>query len=355
MENYEVHENKFMVKIDWLSFVVKNGMELTDVFFRFGMDISQFRQMPRGLKGYRSQYRYYIGQNGFVRVLYDGTEEMGINVEISGTAISYAIECFKESLRRHTPFHSDAYEVPSDCSFSSLDYLMGLYLRSVREIADVVRIDTAIDDFGIRYFTVSEVHELIKKKQLLSRFRSYRYTYGGMIAKNICEGETLYIGSTSSDAFIRVYDKGLEQKNEMDWVRWELQLRNEKANAYADELVHSKCVSTVAVGVFSGLIRFIELDNSNRSRCSTLAKWAEFIAGVEAVSLSIPKNTPSVDAKQDWIERQCLPTVAGLILAHGGDIQAVLGDMAFHFSRLSPALQSMFLNFLEDGNCNDTE
>lgn len=350
MENYEVHENKFMIKIDWLSFVVKNGMALVDVFSRFGMDIAQFRQMPRGLKGYRSQYRYDIGQNGFVRVLYDGTEEMGINVEISGTAVSYALDCFKDSLRRHTPFHSDAYEVPSDCSFSSLDYLMGLYLRSVREVADVARIDTAIDDFGVRYFSVSEVHELIKNNRLVSHFRSYRYTYGGNIAKDKCEGETLYIGSAESDSFIRVYDKGLEQKNEMDWVRWELQLRHEKANSYADELTRSQCVSTVAIGVISGLIRFVELDNSNRSRCSTLAKWADFVAGAKAVSLSLPKNAPSVDAKQDWIERQCLPTIAGLILAYGGDIQAVLGDMAFHFSRLSLGLQNMFLNFSEGVN-----
>lgn len=355
MENYEVHENKFMIKIDWLSFVVKNGMTLADVFSRFGMDISQFRQMSSGLKGYRSQYRYDIGQNGFVRVLYDGKEEMGINVEISGSAVSYALDCFKDSLRRHTPFHSDAYEVPSDCSFSSLDYLMGLYLRSVREVADVARIDTAIDDFGIRYFSVSEVYELIKNNQLLSHFRSYRYTYGGTIAKDECEGETLYIGSTKSAVFIRVYDKGLEQKNEMDWVRWELQLRDEKANAYADELIRSECVSTVAIGVISGMIRFIELDNSNRSRCSILGKWADFILGVETLVLSIPKNTPSVPAKKAWIVHQCTPTVLGLVEAYNGDIREALGiddvnDVAYHFNRLSPELQRMFLNYSEGVN-----
>lgn len=345
MFDKEITANELIVSIDWISFTVKVQSSLSDILSRFGLSISQFREMPRGLNGYRSQLRHDVENNGFIRVLYDGAVDMGVHIDITGTAVSYALQCFKDSRLRHTPF-GDAYEIPFDCT---PDNMIRFYLQSIRDIADITRFDTAIDDFGTRYFSVSDVRKLIDNRQLVSPLRSHEYIIKASNVDGQIMGDTVYIGSKKSDLFIRIYDKGLEQNKNVDWVRWELQVRDAKANAYVDELVHTGRISTVAVGVLSRYVRFVVLDDSNRSRCSTLSRWSDFIGEMNAIRLSIPEKSPSVDAKREWIYRQVLPTIAGLMVAYAGDIGAVLGDLEKEFLRLPADLQSMFLEYAHRG------
>ena len=89
----------------------------------------------------------------------------------------------------------------------------------------------AVDDFG-QFFTVQEVHDLVENKQCVTKFRTFQYYQSKSISDSSLTGETLYIGSKKSDAYVRIYNKGLEQKVDMDWVRWEIQLRDERASAF---------------------------------------------------------------------------------------------------------------------------
>lgn len=49
-------------------------------------------------------------------------------------------------------------------------------------------------------------------------------------------GETVYIGSRSSDKLLRVYDKAAERGTEADWLRCELELKHGHAAAFADAI-----------------------------------------------------------------------------------------------------------------------
>jgi len=56
-------------------------------------------------------------------------------------------------------------------------------------------------------------------------------------------GQTLYIGSRSSETFLRIYDKGIESKQGGDWVRVEIELKGSKSEYAAHTMVTEPKVS----------------------------------------------------------------------------------------------------------------
>ena len=94
-------------------------------------------------------------------------------------------------------------------------------------------------------------------------------------------------------------------------------------------------IAPIIVGVLAGFVRFVNLDDSNRSRCSMLQKWADFIAAASSIVLSVPKKKSSVENKHEWVRKQVMPTIAGLLYAYGGDMSAVFGDLGVQFNRNS--------------------
>ncbi len=85
------------------------------------------------------------------------------------------------------------------------------------------RIDLAIDLFNYNLYDYNIV-------DLNSRKKAYYYDRVGKL-------ETCYFGSMSSNKFIRIYNKAVEQKkDDMDWWRIELQLRDNYIDVYLDGL-----------------------------------------------------------------------------------------------------------------------
>ncbi|HYK74652.1 MAG TPA: hypothetical protein VEV44_16275, partial [Pseudoneobacillus sp.] len=65
--------------VDWVSFTLKNVTDVRDVVDILGLDFNSFRECPNGDKGYMEQIRF-----GDISILYNGREDMGIHVNISG-------------------------------------------------------------------------------------------------------------------------------------------------------------------------------------------------------------------------------------------------------------------------------
>lgn len=335
----EIQNNRLVVGIDWLSFTVKDFNTPWKVIDLLGMDASLFKVMNHGAYGYKSMLRHRCQS---VSILYNGNEDMGIHVDITGSAMSYALNSFKETKRCDTPF-GIGYELPDNYS----DRLLSLYLDYIRQFADITRIDACVDDYTSDYFSVSDVQQLIDEKRLVSPFRKCRYESEKSISTGEKTGETLYLGSRSSEVFLRIYDKALEQKFDKSWVRWELEIKGGKACIFVDELCKYGYLGAVIMGVLSRYIRFINLDDSNRSRCSIYEKWILFVNGVKALRLTVSKKEFSVERSQDWIERQCMPTISGLIYAHGGDLTWIFDGLEVHFNRLPIEKQDAFKSFLK--------
>ena len=339
-----------MVSIDWISFTISKSVPVRFAMGYFGFDIGQFQEMPKGLSGYRKRYCHYVDGKGLVQFLADGNNsenDMGVHVDISGSAVAFFLETFRNHLLVDTPFGDKAVQIPENWDFQDAENVVALLFQKIREFGSFTRIDLAIDDYG-KFFTVSEVHDLVENKQCVTKFRTYQYYQSKSISDSTMTGETLYIGSKKSDAYIRVYDKGLEQKAGINWVRWEVQLRDERATAFSDMVLHCEnhenTIAPIIVGTLAGFVRFVELDDSNRSRCSMLDKWVAFIDAARSLVLSVPKKKSSVESKHEWVRRQVMPTIAGLLYAYGGDIAAVFGDLSVQFNRNNLENREMFIS-----------
>lgn len=115
-------------------------------------------------------------------------------------------------------------------------------------------------------------------------------------------GDTLYMGSRSSTVFARCYDM-------RGPTRLELEFKGERAEQIAAFAIN-------AAGNLAPLFRdsvdqfvaFVELDDSNRARCSVQPFWADFLEelgeGSNAVTLLSPRPARSVQRNKEWLERQ---------------------------------------------------
>lgn len=324
MHNLEIINN-LEVLIDWLGFTFFEFANPLDVVSYLGFNECDFA-VSTGSNGYKSSLRHNMYS---ITVLYDGAENMGIHVNISGSAIGHAIETYIQSIKEPTPFGDYAIE------YSDED-MATRYLRHINECAKFTRMDLAIDDKGCNYYSVDDVLQICREKRCATRFRKCRveneFSFTGDDT-----GNTLYIGKRQSDVFLRIYDKRLEQiaKNGTDcsceWVRWELELKKERAVKAVEYLLSGYCLGSVTIGILSNYFRVIVRDDSNVSRCTTDPLWECFVGGVEKLRLSISKTTKTISEKKDWIIKQCMPTISAVVASE-------FGDMSFITDRLEDSL-----------------
>lgn len=324
MDNLEIL-NKLEVCIDWLGFTLFAYSSPYDVLSYMGLCSGDF-SVGNGSNGYKCSLRHNFYP---ITVLYDGREDMGIHVNISGSAISYALEAYAETIKIPTPFGSYAIEW-------SEETMMVRYLKHIAEMAKFTRIDLAIDDKGCNYYSVNDVREICDSDRCMTRFRKYRPEYERSFNGSIT-GNTLYIGKRQSEIFLRIYDKRLEQIQKtkkdcgFDWVRWELELKKDRANMAVNYLLSGKALGTVAIGILSNYFRIVIKDSNNITRCSTDPLWDAFVENVEKLRLTVNRVEKSLESKKEWIVKQCLPSISAVVAYENG-------DMSFITNRLHDAL-----------------
>lgn len=99
--------------------------------------------------------------------------------------------------------------------------------------AKVTRIDLAVDciDSGANPW---EIVNRFKSKEIRTRARQYSVVYSA--ASEGCTGLTVYLGSRSSQLFLRAYDKGREQGANFPWTRLELECKGDTAQAVVEAI-----------------------------------------------------------------------------------------------------------------------
>ena len=131
------------------------------------------------------------------------------------------------------------------------------------------------------------------------------------------DGCTVYIGAASSGVRFRIYDKAAEQHTDEHWVRVEMVLRGRNANGFVSELMNGQGRDTgkLAAQVMNDKLLFIELDDSNISRCTVCSWWSAFVDELESVHLvarSVIQH--SVEHIAEWVRNQVTPSL--YILTH---------------------------------------
>lgn len=338
-KNSEYLNNSLTASIDWIAFtstIISNVREMIEFL---GYSEADFVALPKGSNGYRKSFRL----NGHpVTILSDGNEGMGIHVVISGSAIPDVLYHFRNSITVVTPFDSEAVSL-SDLHNSVLVE----FLQQVRSLGWLTRLDMAVDDVGANYFNVEDVRSYLDRQEVVSKFRTWRDVYESTFS-NEKTGHTVYFGSRQSEVMLRVYDKQLEQSNksgdgscDKPWVRWEFELKNERADIAADMLIRSKQLGEIIMGVLNNYIHIIIPDDSNRSRCSLHPLWEKFVGAVGKLRLFVRAADKTIKDKKSWLIRQCLPTIAGVIISDGGSLDIITQHFDDAVARMSSGLRSL--------------
>ena len=333
--------NGLYARCDWLEFTITElNFELSSYrnveyyLHMLGLSVDLFDILDRGGFGYKSQMRHMY-ENIFV--FYDGNDDMGIHVRISGTAVTYVLKMFLEYHSCDTPFGKGYFVGDYDTN-----NIFPMFLKRVFDFGHFTRIDLALDDVGAEYFSVQDVLEILESGSCVCKFKKWENIKGNSFSGN-CNGHTIYMGSRQSDVYLRVYEKALEQGfDEIKWTRWELEIKHEKADVVAQQLIDNFDFGYVTMGILNQYVRFVNIDNNRRSLCSVNPIWEKFTENVEKLRLYVPERNKSIDDKRIWIERQCMPTIAGLFKANGGKAFFDDDDLKKHYDRLKEKDRRLF-------------
>lgn len=313
MESGDYTKNGLRVVIDWLAFTVPEpDMTLQELAELLGFGLQDFTQLEHGGMGYKSALRL----KGYpITIYYDGNENMGKHVVIAGSAISEAMNAYKESLLTPGPF-GPYYDKPFDASFLSQ------WLTAISSIGKITRLDLAIDDLGETYFSMDSLSEIFENHAFVSKARKWNEQISHVSdADNTKIGHTIYLGKRESAVFLRIYDKALEQgSTSIPWTRWELELKEDRAVKAAELLIAKDNLGSVCIGILSNCLRLILPDSNNRSRCSVNPTWEMFLDGVQSLKLYVAPPAKSIEEKEAWLRKQAAPSLALVVLAHGGEI-----------------------------------
>lgn len=115
-------------------------------------------------------------------------------------------------------------------------------------------------------------------------------------------GNTVYIGSRTSETYLRVYDKGLEQKSDALWTRIELELKKGKA-----KLAHAATVESSVSDIASSAL------NSYIQICG-LEWWNEMLASLpSATDIMQGERKQKKETNETWLYEVALVKVCNAI------------------------------------------
>lgn len=281
-----MENEKDNILIDWLEYSVLDP----DTEFK-GLEVisyesDDFKKLESGLNGYKD--RYICGNSGLV-YLKNGSENMGHHIILSGKTCRY-LENYNLNL---------------------LDVAISL---ASKENINITRLDLALDLYNKDIY--SKCVRSYDKDLIVTKFRSSKK----LVTKkdNKESGGTLYFGSRQSEVMLRIYDKGKEQKSELDWTRIEFVLKKLYTKKTLEQ-IKRKGLHDVFKGLLKNYIKFVKKKEKNVSR-SVEAKWyKELIEDVSKISLYTAKTESDIESIKEWLKTQVsnsLYTIVQADLSH---------------------------------------
>lgn len=275
--------------IDYLTFTSK--IDTIDTLKEF----LGFSDLPfQELKG-RYFYKKRLSFDG-INIYYDGfDDDMGICIEMSG-----------KGCRNFENLGSGDYN-------ELLSYIV-----SNPDDLNLTRLDLAFDDFD-NLLNFDTIIDNIQAKNYLSRFRKFKVINEYSQVDN--NSTTIYCGSDKSDTLFRIYDKKAEQKRvDLDhWIRFEIQLRDNRASCFANLLMSGNSLGSLFVKVINNYLRFIvpNCADTNRSRWNVADWWFKFLGTLEKISLFIPDVDYTETRLEKFVKNQCSGAVVAFIALFG--------------------------------------
>lgn len=287
MADIAAAENLFLV--DWCSFtLLDDDYDCYYVLHELGLGLLPFQDL-KGMHGYQN------------RMYFDG-----ISIHYNGSCPGVWVEMSGQGCRRFEE---------SSSFFSWIEFFKWI-IKHINY--NITRIDIAFDDHtGLLPLTtmISDA----RAGNIVTKFRS------GKVEEGILDdtGKTLYIGSPRSKLYIRVYDKAAERHADGHWIRFEVQLRDDRALEFARHYIsHNDDLSVSFLGLIRQYLRFVVPNDKdcNKSRWKDSQYWSEFISGAEKVKVfSNPGTEYNLDRLDHYTVYLAGSAVDAAIQIHGID------------------------------------
>lgn len=239
---------------DWLTFTTKKH-DLSGVVDFLGLNGVQFENL-RGRYCYNDRLSY----DG-INILYNGRENMGICVEMSG-----------QGCRAFETYGNGDYQ-------AIFNFIHKSYSADPeRRLANITRLDVAYDDFS-GVLDLGYYMENAQKGNYVSRLKDIEVIYSNK-GCSVCHGSR-----TQSNFFIRMYDKKAERgRDDLEhWVRCEIKMKDDIALGF---IRLGGDIRKNYFDVLNNYLRYIiPSDDSNKRRASASSEWLKFIESWETVSV----------------------------------------------------------------------
>ncbi|MBI2723996.1 MAG: replication initiation factor domain-containing protein [Chloroflexi bacterium] len=180
----------------------------------------------------------------------------------------------------------------------------------------VSRCDLAADDWSKRV-TPADVYDAMERKEGATHCRDwsfYRNNKGGM---------TCTIGAASSLQQLKVYDKNVESRGNIDAIRWEIMARDEAAESLVALAYKRRWGKLWA----SRVVQMVDFRDRSVSaipqRCPRLPWFASLVGDAKKARVYDPTPPRSLDDLDQWIEHQVGPSLTTKLIASGGDLTAL--------------------------------
>lgn len=291
-----------------------HNLSVNSIIEILGMTEKDFIQSEKGMLGYKQML---VGADGGIKILYEGNENMGNHVIISGAGCRYL-----ETIQDLIPF------------IHTVNYYNTKFTR----------IDLALDDKkGI--ITMKKLKKHLNNGWTKSRFKTYDILERRKLIDGNIKGNTIYIGTRKSRIYLRIYDKALEQGELGTWIRYELEIKKERAEMLS-KIIDIENTGKLFCGILNNYITFLEphKTDTNKSRWETLKEWEKLIGNAEKISLTNAPKIKDIEDTKNWIERQVSTSLALLMVHYEGDTGPLISIInqgynklkAKHFKKLIP-------------------
>ena len=243
------------ILFDWLSFTARDikPERMTELL---DLDDVEWAIVDRNAHGFKRRY-YFNGIN----IHFDNPQFEGVWVEFSGQGC----RAFDE--------------------FSPMDWSV-LFALIIDNEFHLTRLDVAYDDRE-KVLNLDKIYREVENQNYVSNMISWD-------THNSNKGKTVYIGSMKSDIMFRVYDKSRERgrEDEGHWIRFEMQLRNDRALEFIKKLREND-IGSLFNGVLENYLRFVipSKTDSNKRRWKSQKWWTKFTNKAKAISLWTPCDT----------------------------------------------------------------
>lgn len=258
---------------------------------QIGVGACPMLEMP-GRYGWTNRL-YYRG----VSILYGGRED--VCLEISGTGCRTVEEL-------------------SGNTFDWFRFFQGFQDDLMVREVNVSRLDIAGDDLeGILNYRRMTLH--CRHHRYICKARWNMWTDG--------DEQAIYFGAPASDRRLRIYNKALEQGQEIDWIRVEMQMRNKNAVSFLLNWFRTGDVGSCYAVVLRDFLRFTTTtpENNHHSRCETASWWDKFIDRVGSCpQLYIDGGEYTLWHVQRFLEHQAASSLKLWLQANNGDFQDII-------------------------------